>query len=135
VAVAAEEHDHRDVPLASQTHHSDGGFTDAATTRQQPDTAARQSGPQRRIRLREEMVIARLRLRAGHYRLHPPLAPLRGGSARDIFEGFGLSEHEFFSETIELLGSTGASGVSEETAIRIRKVCRWRLSVRSHTPA
>jgi len=58
-----------------------------------------------------------------------------GGSARDIFEEFGLSEHEFFSKTIELLGSTGASGVSEETAIRIRKVCRWRLSVRSHTPA
>src|SRR4029079_6408999 len=58
-----------------------------------------------------------------------------GGSARDIFEEFVLSEHEFFSKTIELLGSTGASGVSEETAIRIRKVCRWRLSVRSHTPA
>jgi len=58
-----------------------------------------------------------------------------GGSARDIFEEFGLSEHEFFSKTIELLGSTGAWGVSEETAIRIRKVCRWRLSVRSHTPA
>ena len=58
-----------------------------------------------------------------------------GGSARDIFEEFGLSEHEFFAKTIELLGSTGALGVSEETAIRIRKVCRWRLSVRSHTPA
>jgi hypothetical protein len=58
-----------------------------------------------------------------------------GGSSRDIFEEFGLSEHEFFSKTIELLGSTGASGVSEETAIRIRKVCRWRLSVPSHTMA
>jgi hypothetical protein len=58
-----------------------------------------------------------------------------GGSARDIFEEFGLGEHEFFSKTIELLGSTAASSVSEETAIRIRKVCRWRLSVRSHTPA
>ena len=58
-----------------------------------------------------------------------------GGSARDIFEEFGLSEYEFFTKTIELLGSTGAWGVSEETAIRIRKVCRWRLSVRSHTTA
>jgi hypothetical protein len=58
-----------------------------------------------------------------------------GGSARDIFAEFGLSEHEFFTKTIELLGSTGASGVSEETAIQIRKVCRWRLSVRSHTTA
>ena len=58
-----------------------------------------------------------------------------GGSARDIFEEFGLSEHEFFAKTIELLGSTGASGVSDETAMRIRKVCRWRLSVRSHSLA
>jgi hypothetical protein len=58
-----------------------------------------------------------------------------GGSARDIFEEFGLSEHEFFTTTAELLGSTGAAGVSEETANRIRKVCRWRLSVRSHTTA
>jgi hypothetical protein len=56
-----------------------------------------------------------------------------GGSARDIFEEFGFREHEFFTKTIELLGSTGASGVNEDTAIRIRKVCRWRLSVRSHT--
>jgi hypothetical protein len=58
-----------------------------------------------------------------------------GGSARDIFEEFGLSEHEFFTKTVELLGSTVASGVSEETANRIRKVCRWRLSVLSHTTA
>ena len=58
-----------------------------------------------------------------------------GGSARDIFEEFGLSEHEFFTKTVELLGSTGAAGVSEETANRIRKVCRWRLSVRSHPTA
>jgi hypothetical protein len=58
-----------------------------------------------------------------------------GGSARDIFEKFGLSEHEFFTKTVELLGSTGAAGVSEETANRIRKVCRWRLSVRSHPTA
>ena len=56
-----------------------------------------------------------------------------GGSARDIFEEFGLSEHEFFTKTVELLGSTGAWGVGEETAKRIRKVCRWRLSVRSYT--
>lgn len=63
------------------------------------------------------------------------VAPLRRRVARDIFEEFGLSEHEFFTKTIELLGSTGASGVSEETAIQIRKVCRWRLSVRSHTTA
>ena len=56
-----------------------------------------------------------------------------GGSALDIFEEFGLSEHEFFTKAIELLGSVGASGVSEETAIRIRKVCRWRLSVRSQS--
>jgi hypothetical protein len=49
-----------------------------------------------------------------------------GGSARDIFDAFGISEHEFFTKTVELLGSTGASGVSEETANRIRKVCRWR---------
>jgi len=58
-----------------------------------------------------------------------------GGSARHIFDEFGLSEHEFFTETVELLGSTGAWGVNDETAIRIRKVCRWRLSVRSHTTA
>ena len=58
-----------------------------------------------------------------------------GGSARDILEEFGLSEHEFFTKTVELLGSTGAAGVSEETANRIRKVCRWRLSLRSHPTA
>ena len=58
-----------------------------------------------------------------------------GGSALDIFEEFGLSEHEFFTKTIELLESAGASSVSEEAAMRIRKVCRWRLSVRSHTTA
>jgi hypothetical protein len=121
--------------LASQPRHSDGGFTDAATTRQQPDTAARQSGRQRRTRPRRELGNARLRLRAGHYHFIRRWHRFGGGSARDIFEEFGLGEHEFFTETIELLGSTGASGVSEETAIRIRKVCRWRLSVRSHTPA
>ncbi len=56
-----------------------------------------------------------------------------GGSARDIFAEFGLTEHEFFTKTLDLLESTGAPGVSEETANRIRKVCRWRLSVRSCT--
>ena len=58
-----------------------------------------------------------------------------GGSALHIFEEFGLSEHDFFTKTVELLGSSRAWGINEETAIRIRKVCRWRLSVLSHTKA
>jgi hypothetical protein len=52
-----------------------------------------------------------------------------GGSARDIFVEFGLTEHEFFHRTLELFQSGPFTGINEETAEYIRKVCRWRLSV------
>jgi hypothetical protein len=51
-----------------------------------------------------------------------------GGSARDIFVEFGLAEHEFFGRTLELLQTGLFTGMTEETAEFIRKVCRWRLS-------
>jgi hypothetical protein len=54
-----------------------------------------------------------------------------GGSARDIFVEFGLREHEFFSQTLELLQTRLSMGMTEETAEYIRKVCRWRLSAAS----
>ena len=54
-----------------------------------------------------------------------------GGSARDIFAEFGLAEHEFFSRTLELLQTRLFTGMTEETAEYIRKVCRWRLSAAS----
>ena len=51
-----------------------------------------------------------------------------GGSARDIFAEFGLAEHEFFGRTLETLQTGLFTGMTEETADYIRKVCRWRLS-------
>ena len=54
-----------------------------------------------------------------------------GGSARDILVEFGLPEHEFFSRTLELLQTRLFTGMTEETAEYIRKVCRWRLSAAS----
>ena len=52
-----------------------------------------------------------------------------GGSTRDIFVEFGVPEHEFFSRTLELLQTRRLfTGMTEETAEYIRKVCRWRLS-------
>jgi hypothetical protein len=50
-----------------------------------------------------------------------------GGSARDIFVEFGLPEHEFFRRTLELIQARLFTGMTEETAEYIRKVCRWRL--------
>ena len=52
-----------------------------------------------------------------------------GGPARDIFAEFGLAEHEFFRRTLELLQTRPFTGINEETAEYICKVCRWRLSV------
>ena len=54
-----------------------------------------------------------------------------GGSARDIFVEFGLPEHEFFRRTLELVQTGPFTGVDEQTAEHIRKVCRWRLSAAS----
>ena len=54
-----------------------------------------------------------------------------GGSARDIFVEFGLPEYEFFRRTLELLQTRLFTGMTEETAEYIRKVCRWRLSAAS----
>ena len=54
-----------------------------------------------------------------------------GGSARDIFAEFGLAEHEFFRRTLELLQTRPFTGINEETAEYIRKVCRWRISAAS----
>jgi hypothetical protein len=54
-----------------------------------------------------------------------------GGFARDIFVEFGLAEHEFFSRTLALLQAGVFTGMTEETAESIRKVCRWRLSTAS----
>jgi len=54
-----------------------------------------------------------------------------GGSARDIFVEFGLREHEFFRRTLELVQTGPFTGVDEQTAEHIRKVCRWRLSAAS----
>jgi hypothetical protein len=54
-----------------------------------------------------------------------------GGSARDILVEFGLPEHEFFRRTLELLQTRLFTGMTEETAEYIRKVCRWRLSAAS----
>jgi hypothetical protein len=51
-----------------------------------------------------------------------------GGFARDIFVEFGLAEHEFFGRTLALLQTGTFTGMTEETAESIRKVCRWRLS-------
>lgn len=54
-----------------------------------------------------------------------------GGTARDIFIEFGVPEHEFFSRTLDLLQTRLFTGMTEDTAEYIRKVCRWRLSAAS----
>jgi hypothetical protein len=53
-----------------------------------------------------------------------------GGSAREIFEEFGLDEHEFFIRVLDLLQtavSADALGLSAMAYNEIRKVCRSRL--------
>lgn len=55
-----------------------------------------------------------------------------GGSARDIFEEFGLGEHEFFIRVLDLVqavASADAPGLTAMAHNDIRKVCRWRLHI------
>ncbi|WP_006247377.1 hypothetical protein [Mycolicibacterium tusciae] len=55
-----------------------------------------------------------------------------GGSARDIFEEFGLGEHEFFIRVLDLVqavASADAPGLPAMAHNDIRKVCRWRLHI------
>ncbi|AGB22248.1 hypothetical protein Mycsm_01869 [Mycobacterium sp. JS623] len=55
-----------------------------------------------------------------------------GGSARDIFEQFGLGEQEFFTRVLDLVQAVApaeALGLPAMAHNDIRKVCRWRLHI------
>ncbi len=50
-----------------------------------------------------------------------------GGSAEEIFEQFGLSEHEFFSRVMALTDSAAAWMLGDALVQDIRELCLMRL--------
>lgn len=57
-----------------------------------------------------------------------------GGSARDIFEEFGLSEHEFFSRQSNCSDLPAPQALARRPRSGSAR-CAGGVSIRSHTPA